>query len=78
MMDDRCRCKRPDDTFQGVLRPEEEGTGLSLYCRECGRWVEDSWLFTTEEGIPVEVESSTSRDYTSGEDLTVYGLHPTR
>lgn len=71
-----CRCAPRGDTFRGVLRHDEDGCGLHLYCATCSGWVEDSWLFTDEGGIPVNVEIEVSRDYASGEDLVVYGLSP--
>jgi hypothetical protein len=74
MKTDECRCERPEPTFRGVLRSGDEGEGLSLYCPGCGGWVEDAWLFTDADGIPVMVETETSQDYASGETLTFYGL----
>jgi hypothetical protein len=71
-----CRCDQADDTFQGLLCSDGEGHGLSLHCAGCGGWVEDAWLFTDGDGIPVTVETATSQDYTSGEVLTYYGLAP--
>ena len=75
-MNDECNCKHPEDTFQGVLRSGPEGEGLHLYCPGCGGWIEDAWLFTDVDGIPVTVETATSQDYTSGEVLVYYGLSP--
>ena len=71
-----CRCGHAGDGFRGFLRHRSDGEGLALYCTACGGWVEDSWLYTDDGGIPVKVEMEVSRDYASGEDLVLYGLVP--
>ena len=70
-MDNECRCEQ---ISKGVLRSSNEGEGLALHCAVCDGWVEDAWLFTDEHGIPVNVETEQSQDYTSGEILTYYGV----
>jgi len=71
-----CRCGHSGGGFQGFLRHRSAGEGLALYCSVCGGWVEDAWLFTDDDGIPVKVGMAVSRDYASGEDLVLYGLEP--
>jgi len=72
-----CGCRHTGE-FRGFLRHRSDGEGLALYCSACSGWVEDSWLYTDEGGIPVRVEMEVSRDYASGEDLVLYGLLPER